>query len=173
MSRQKTITPSLLLSHHPTNLIFGTMFFSFLRMPFFGLRCISFVIFFTSLHMNCYLLEGIGDLQKFHSLQIKGYLHSLVKRLFLCTSSQTFSVSFVVQSRSVFCVKEGATILFCFTNLKAIFFVQVIMNLCNEIARCQIIQRKGLCLNLVIKVRVELIFYCNEVLVKNFCSNLL
>ena len=45
------------------------------------------------------------------------------------------------------------------------------MNLCNEIARCQIIQRKGLCLNLVIKVRVELIFYCYEVLLKIFCSN--
>ena len=76
--------------------------------------------------------------------------------------------------RYVFCVKQGATVLgFFFTHLKAFFFVKATLNRCNKIARCQILRKKGLCLNLVTKVRVELIFYCNEVLLKNFCSNLL
>ena len=74
----------------------------------------------------------------------------------------------------ILCKTRGNGSGFFFHPLEGIcFFVQATLNLCNKIARCQILRKKGLCLNLVTKVRVELIFYCNEVLVKNFCSNLL
>ena len=116
-----------------------------------------------------FVVKGVFPLPR-HSL-LEGNLVAL-KRLFLYTLSGIFCELCCIGKVYILFETKMATILFCFTNLKA-FFVQATLNLCNKMARCWILRRKDLCLNQVTKVRVEcLMFNRNEVLQKNFCSNL-